>query len=76
MSRDFNRGDVDYDYDMYKNRIRKYVVTGFVGKYPNRQTVWCRVPGYCPEKGFNNLDRSIDGSYFSEIPVQNNDEGE
>ncbi len=70
MSRDFNRGDVDYDHDMYKNRIRKYVVTGFVGKYPNRQIIWTRVEGFSPERGLDNLERSTDGSYFSEIPVK------
>ena len=70
MSRDYNRGDVDYDYDMYRNRIRKYVVSGFVGKFRERTPVWSQVHGFCTEKGLSNLKRDVDGSYFSEAPVQ------
>lgn len=70
MSTNFNRGDVDYDYDMYKNRIRKYVVTDFTGKGKERKPVWIRVDGFDPERGFNNLNRFSEGSYFSEAPSE------
>ena len=76
MFKDFERGNVDYDYDMYKNRIRKYVVSGFVGKYPNRKPVWSQVEGFSPEKGFNNLNRIIGGIPFSEILSQKNQNGD
>lgn len=69
MSRDFNRGDVDYDYDMYKNRIRKFVVTGFIGKFRDRKPIWNRIEGYSPERGLSNLKR-FDTSSFNEVPTQ------
>ena len=58
MSRNFNRGDVDYDYDMYRNRIRKFVVSGFIGKFKDRTPIWSQVQGFCPEKGLKNLKKN------------------
>lgn len=47
------RGKVDYEEDMYENRIRKLVLTSFVKLNGINRPVRAEVEGFMPEKGFD-----------------------
>lgn len=52
-------GTVDYDYDRYKNRIRKFVVTKMIKEGRFYKPVWHQVEGFSPERGLNNINRDL-----------------
>lgn len=52
-------GLVDYDYDRYKNKVRKYVVTSYVEVGEKMVPVWHQVSGFCPENDINNFKRDL-----------------
>lgn len=45
------RSNVTYDYDMYKNKIRKYVKVGTYRDGKDRRDIWKEDEHFVPEKG-------------------------
>ncbi len=60
-------GEVDYDYGMYHNRVRKYVIVRFDEEERTRRNkivkvmipIWHQVKGFKPEIGLDNITRDL-----------------
>ena len=42
---------IDYDYDIYGNRIRKFVKVGTAKEGKDRKSIWKQDENYVPETG-------------------------
>ena len=51
-------GDVDYEYDMYRNRIRRYTVTKISGRGQSTMVTWDLDDTFVAEKGLTKIEKS------------------
>lgn len=59
MSKEIRVGTVDYDYDKYGNRIRKFVLDHYTRERGKRVPVWKQDENFKAETGFENIKREV-----------------